>query len=79
MTRDLRAVTPGPANRWYLRSVGDGDTHLGQWQTDGTVLTKCGLGFLLKACNYPGLEGEPPDRDQTCPACKGRLIVARCR
>jgi hypothetical protein len=79
MTRDLRTVTPGPASRWYLRSVGDGDTHLGQWQADGTVVTKCGLRFVLKACNYPGLEGEPPDPDQTCPACMGRLIVVRQR
>jgi hypothetical protein len=49
MTLDLRTVTPGPASRWYLRSVGDGDTHLGQWQADGTVVTKCGLRLNRRA------------------------------
>lgn len=57
MTLDLRTVTPGPASRWYLRSVGDGDTHLGQWQADGTVLSKCGLRFVLKACKLPRASG----------------------
>jgi len=77
MTLDLRTVTPGPTSRWYLRSLSDGDTHLGQWMPDGTVLAKCGVRFVLKAQDYPGLEGSPPDPKQTCPACSGNLIVVR--
>jgi hypothetical protein len=73
----LSTMTPGPTSRWYLRSVADEDTHLGQWQADGTVVTRCGLRFPLKSCNYPGLEGEPPDPDQKCRACGGQLIVVR--
>lgn len=64
---------------WYLRSLRDGDTHFGEWQPNGYVTAKCGLHFELAAHNYPGLSGEPPDPEQSCPACKGQLIVVSKR
>lgn len=60
---------------WYLGSLADGDTHLGDWQPDGFVITRCGLRFELAACNYPGLPGEPSGPLQICNACRSPAII----
>ena len=58
---------------WYLRSIGDRDTHRSELRhPDGTVTATCGIRFrpreLLRGAT--ALRGEPPDPDQICPACR---------
>jgi hypothetical protein len=58
---------------WYLRSIGDRDTHRGTLpHPDGTVTAACGIRFrpreLLRGAR--ALRGEPPDPDQVCPLCR---------
>ncbi|MGQ0776942.1 MAG: hypothetical protein ACT4NY_21410, partial [Pseudonocardiales bacterium] len=50
---------------WFVGSLRDEDTHLGQEATDGTVTSRCGRSFrpLVR------LAGSPPDPFQTCLAC----------
>ncbi|MGH3845640.1 MAG: hypothetical protein ACRDS0_30065 [Pseudonocardiaceae bacterium] len=57
---------------WYLRSMGDRDTHRGELRPDGTVTAACGINFhplCLLRDTGPALPGLPPDPDQICPAC----------
>lgn len=56
---------------WYLRSYGDKDTHRGQMQDDGTVLSRCGVVFQprLVSRGVYALDGNPADPDQVCPQC----------
>jgi len=67
---------------WFLRSLGDHDTHRGELRGDGTVLARCGAVFtprptLRIAGPPPGqlvtgdlaLRGNPPDPDQVCQEC----------
>ncbi|MGH3751246.1 MAG: hypothetical protein ACRDRP_00855 [Pseudonocardiaceae bacterium] len=69
---------------WYLRSLGDHDTHCGRMRDDGTVLARCGASFIprptLKVVGPPpgtlvtgglALRGSPPDPEQVCPECGG--------
>lgn len=69
---------------WFLRSLGDHDTHRGRMRDDGTVLACCGALFLpkrtLKVVGPPpgqlvtgdfALRGNPPDPEQVCPQCRG--------
>ena len=58
---------------WYLRSLGDRDTHRGKLaHPDGTITAACGIRFrppeLLRGTT--ALRGHPPDPDQICPACQ---------
>jgi hypothetical protein len=68
---------------WYLRSLGDRDTHRGQLGDDGVVRAACGAAFkprpTLRITGKPpgelvpagpALRGNPGDPDQICPACK---------
>ncbi|MGH3827058.1 MAG: hypothetical protein ACRDQX_07770 [Pseudonocardiaceae bacterium] len=64
---------------WYLRSLGDRDTHrAGLMHPDGTVTAACGIRFqppeFLRGTT--ALRGEPPDPDQICPGCR-RNVGAR--
>lgn len=58
---------------WYLRSIGDHDTHRGVLRpTDGTVTALCGVTFVPRALPFGrglGFPGNPPDLEQVCPAC----------
>ncbi|MGH3771748.1 MAG: hypothetical protein ACRDRW_10185 [Pseudonocardiaceae bacterium] len=56
---------------WYLRSIGDHDTHHGELAADGIVTASCGVKFepRLLPLGRIGLPGRPYDRDQICPAC----------
>ncbi|MGH3538126.1 MAG: hypothetical protein ACRDQJ_07450 [Pseudonocardiaceae bacterium] len=69
---------------WFLRSLGDHDTHRGHLRADGTVAARCGLSFTprptLRITGQPpgalvagplALRGNPPDPDQTCSECRG--------
>jgi hypothetical protein len=57
---------------WYLRSIGDRDTHRGQLRPDGTVTAACEIKFAplhpLRD-RSPTLPGQPPEAAQVCPAC----------
>lgn len=69
---------------WYLRTLGDHDTHRGAMRPDGTVAALCGARFAprptLRIAGPPGdqklitgplaLRGNPPDPQQTCLACQ---------
>lgn len=68
---------------WFLRSLGDHDTHQGQLGSDGTVRAVCGAMFrprptLRVEGPSPGelvegplaLRGNPPDPEQICSACQ---------
>ena len=68
--------------RWFLRSLGDHDTHHGTINGDGTVLARCGALFIprptLRIVGPPpgtlvtgdlALKGNPPDPGQVCPEC----------
>jgi hypothetical protein len=59
-----RRLAHQPVN-WYLRSLADADTHLGELRPDGTVL----------AFDRTGPCGSPPDAGQVCPASAG--VAAR--
>jgi hypothetical protein len=80
---DETTISPDQSLRWFLRSLGDQDTHRGELRRDGTVLARCGALFiprptLMVAGPPPGtlvtgplaLKGSPPDPDQVCPACQ---------
>ncbi len=56
---------------WYLRSLGDRDTHRGALCNDGTVVTLCGVTFRprLLPDSAGALPGQPPDPAQICPQC----------
>lgn len=68
---------------WYLRSLGDHDTHCGSLHKDGTVSALCGARFApqptMRVVGPPlgelatgplALPGNPPDPEQVCPECK---------
>lgn len=71
---------------WFLRSMGDHDTHRGELRPDGVVTAVCGLRFTprptLTVTGQPpdqqliegplALRGNPPDPEQVCPDCQGR-------
>jgi hypothetical protein len=59
---------------WYLRSMGDADTHCGDPNGDGTVTAACGSRFhpLRLPTGRLSLSGYPLDVDQICPACNHR-------
>jgi hypothetical protein len=58
---------------WYLRSLGDHDTHRGALRpAEGTVTALCGVTFVLRVLPFGhdlGFSGSPPDPEQVCPAC----------
>lgn len=60
---------------WYLRSMGDADTHTGTYSiATHSVHAVCGAEFVpLKRTNGAPivLAPIPPDPDQVCPECKG--------
>lgn len=59
---------------WYLRSMGDRDTHHGGVvRPDGTVAADCGVEFepLLLPLGSLALRGGPADPRQVCPKCVG--------
>ncbi len=62
---------------WYLRSIGDHDTHCGVLRpTEGTVTALCGVTFVPRALPLGrglGFSGNPPDPEQVCPACARRV------
>jgi hypothetical protein len=77
-------TSPDQSLRWFLRSLGDHDTHRGNLRSDGTVLARCGALFIprptLTVVGPPpgtlvtgplALKGSPPDPDQVCPDCRG--------
>lgn len=49
---------------WFVASLRDGDTHLGENSTGATVTDRCGRSFRPLA----DLVGSPPD-PQICPTC----------
>jgi hypothetical protein len=66
--------TNATSGTWYLRSMGDADTHCGDPNGDGTVTAACGSRFrpLRLPTGRVSLSGYPPDADQICPACNRR-------
>ncbi len=58
---------------WYLRSIGDHDTHRGVLRpAEGTVTALCGVTFVPRVLPFGrglGFPGNPPDPEQVCPAC----------
>jgi hypothetical protein len=61
-----------PGGNWYLRSMGDRDTHCGELQPDGSVRARCGVSFQPRPLPYNriALPGQPQDPDQICPQCR---------
>lgn len=64
---------------WFLRSMGDQDTHAGTYSVvTRSVHARCGAEFQPLPIGVHGdriaLPGVPPDPDQICPTCAG----ARC-
>jgi hypothetical protein len=63
-----------PLMSWYLRSLGDHDTHRGTYSiTTRSVHAACGTEFEpLKQSNGAPivLSRDPRDRDQICQECK---------
>lgn len=54
---------------WYLRSLGDRDTHRGQWSgITRSVHAVCGIEFQPSPIRT-ALPGAPPDPNQACPQC----------
>lgn len=69
----LSATVKSVTNGWYLRSMGDRDTHSGTYSiATRSVHALCGVEFepLKRTTGAPiVLNGSPPDPDQICPAC----------
>lgn len=65
-------MSESSTSRWYLRSMGDRDTHRGDLNGDSTITAECGLKF--RPIGLPGnrvsLSGFPPDPEQVCPKCR---------
>jgi hypothetical protein len=64
--------------QWFLRSMGDGETHCGRYSiASRSVLTVCGLEFVPLRLPFGrlALPGNPPDPDQTCPQCRAQIRV----
>ncbi|MBV9059466.1 MAG: hypothetical protein JO296_08615 [Pseudonocardiales bacterium] len=64
-----------PAQRWFVRSMGDHDTHLGSYNpTSRSVHALCGVEFVALAVGMPPkpgpLPGAPVDPAQICPKCR---------
>lgn len=72
---------------WYLRSLGDHETHRGQLGHDGIVLAVCGASFRPRptlqvagpppgelVASGPALRGNPPDPHQVCAECARRVL-----
>lgn len=59
---------------WFLRSIGDHDTHRGELACDGIVTASCGATFIPRPLPHGrvSLPGYPYDRAQICPACDTR-------
>ncbi|MGH3854430.1 MAG: hypothetical protein ACRETH_12460 [Steroidobacteraceae bacterium] len=53
---------------WFLRSLGDRDTHHGMLGPDQMVTAACGVRFTPRPLRT-SLPGQPPDPDQICPVC----------
>ena len=81
--RETTSTSPNKGLTWYLRSLGDHDTHCGRMRDGGTVLACCGAQFIprptLKVVGPPpgtlttgdlALKGSPPDPEQVCPQCQ---------
>ncbi|MGH3511376.1 MAG: hypothetical protein ACRDRB_03770 [Pseudonocardiaceae bacterium] len=77
------ATPPDSSLSWFLRSLGDHDTHRGRLRGDGTVAARCGLRFTprptLRITGPPpgnlvagplALKGTPPDPEQICRQCQ---------
>jgi hypothetical protein len=57
---------------WYLRSIGDRDTHRGEWSpVTRSVIAVCGVEFVPLPLPFDriALSGSPPDPAQICPQC----------
>lgn len=59
---------------WFLRSIGDHDTHYGDLAPDGTVIATCGATFTPRPLPLGriSLPGHPYDPAQICPDCDTR-------
>ncbi|MGH3694001.1 MAG: hypothetical protein ACRDRX_08450 [Pseudonocardiaceae bacterium] len=68
---------------WYLRSLGDHDTHRGELDQDGLVVARCGVVFTPRptlrvagpppgelVAAGPALKGNPSDPEQVCRECQ---------
>lgn len=67
---------------WYLRSMGDHDTHRGQYSiATRSVHAVCGEEFvpLKLATGAPLVLGSPPDPAQVCPDCRRVPIGSESR
>ena len=82
-TDAARTTTPDSTLLWFLRSLGDHDTHRARMRADGTVAARCGLSFTprptLRITGQPtgqlvagplALKGSPPDPEQICHECQ---------
>lgn len=61
-----------PRTIWYLRSMGDRDTHCGTYSTvTRSVHALCGVEFVPRPLPYGriALPGPPQDPAQICPQC----------
>jgi hypothetical protein len=65
-----------PDRQWFLRSMGDGETHCGRYSiASRSVLTVCGLEFVPLRLPFGrlALPGNPPDPQQVCPQCRAQI------
>lgn len=66
-------MTGQPKQTWFLRSMGDHDTHCGTYSTvTRSVHSRCGVEFVPKPLPYGriSLPGAPQDPEQVCPQCR---------
>jgi hypothetical protein len=64
---------------WFLRSMGDHDTHRGIYSpATRSVHAVCGVEFLPRPVGLTGerisLPGTPPDPAQICPQCLSKAL-----
>lgn len=72
---EVVVVNDGPdTTEWYVRSMGDNDTHRGRYcTTTRSVHALCGMEFMPLPIGWGGhrlaLPGQPPDPEQICSDC----------
>jgi hypothetical protein len=77
---EVVVVNTGPdATEWYVRSMGDNDTHRGRYcTTTSSVHALCGMEFMPLPIGWRGqrlaLSGQPPDPEQICSDCSSAKV-----
>jgi hypothetical protein len=69
-----------PDRQWFIRSMGDGETHCGRYLiATRSAFAMCGIEFVPLRLPFGrlALVGNPPDPEQVCPQCRAQIVSQR--